>query len=297
MKSMLKTTLFGVLMLMCAGVAKASSWDDLHKQLCSLTDTFPAQVGIAVTSHSGDTLLINGNDRFPMLSVMKLPQAMAVADALCRSHTSLLRTIDVAPSELAPNTWSPLRDKHPDGGKFSIAKLLEYSLQQSDNNACDILFNHIADVPSVNSFVAALGIADCQIVHNEAQMNDDLSRCYDNYITPLAAIELLKKLYEQRNADRYRRFVWRTMTDCRTGTNRIPCLISDRVAAVTHKTGTGPLTADGKIMAVNDIGCISLPNNRYCHLAVFIRDARCSMAQCEALIARVALLCVDALSQ
>ena len=127
-------------------------------------------------------------------------------------------------------------------------------------------------------------------------MNADVSRCYDNSITPRAAVKLMQTFFEQRGADRYSRFLWRTMSDCRTGTNRIPCLIADRVLSVTHKTGTGPLTADGKIMAVNDVGCIMLSGNRHCHIAVFISDARCSMAQCEALIAKVAQLCVDALS-
>lgn len=297
MKSKLRTILFAALMLMGAGAARASACDDLHKQLCSLTDTFPARVGIAVTTHTGESLQINGNVPFAMLSVMKLPQAMAVVDALRQSRTSLWSSVDVTPAELAPNTWSPLRNRHPRGGEFAIAQLLEYSLQLSDNNACDILFSRVADVAQVDAYVKSLGIEDCNIAYTEAQMNADVSRCYDNSITPLAAVKLMQTLFEQRNADRYSRFLWRTMSDCRTGANRIPRLIADRVLSVTHKTGTGPLTADGKIMAVNDVGCIVLDGNRHCHIAVFISDARCSMAQCEALIAKVAQLCVDALSQ
>ena len=297
MKSKLRTILFAALMLMSAGVAKASAYDDLHKQLCSLTDTFPARVGIAVATDSGETLQINGNVPFAMLSVMKLPQAMAVVDALRRSRTSLWRTVDVAPAELAPNTWSPMRNRHPQGGNFAIAQLLEYSLQLSDNNACDILFSRVADVAQVDAYVKSLGIDGCRVACTEAQMNADVSRCYDNSITPRAAVKLMQTFFEQRGADRYSRFLWRTMSDCRTGTNRIPRLIADRVLSVTHKTGTGPLTADGKIMAVNDVGCIMLSGNRHCYIAVFISDARCSMAQCEALIAKVAQLCVDALSQ
>ena len=231
-----------------------------------------------------------------MLSVVKLPQAMAVADALRRSHTSLWHTIDVTPAELAPNTWSPMRKRHPRGGNFAIAQLLEYSLQQSDNNACDILFSRVADVAQVDAYVKSLGIDGCRVAYTEAQMNADISRCYDNSITPLAAVKLMQTLFEQRGADRYSRFLWRTMSD-RTGANRLPRFIGDRALSVTHKTGTGPLTADGKIMAVNDVGCIMLSGSRHCHIAVFISDAQCSMAQCEALIAKVAQLCVDALNQ
>ena len=297
MKTRLKTILFVALMLMSAGVAKASGCDGLRKQLCALTDTFPARVGIAVAADSGETLHINGNEPFPMLSVVKLPQAMAVADALRRSHTSLWHTIDVTPAELAPNTWSPMRKRHPRGGNFAIAQLLEYSLQQSDNNACDILFSRVADVAQVDAYVKSLGIDGCRVAYTEAQMNADISRCYDNSITPLAAVKLMQTLFEQRGADRYSRFLWRTMSDCRIGANRLPRFIGDRALSVTHKTGTGPLTADGKIMAVNDVGCIMLSGSRHCHIAVFISDAQCSMAQCEALIAKVAQLCVDALRQ
>lgn len=36
--------------------------------------------------------------------------------------------------------------------------------------------------------------------------------------------------------------------------DRIPRYISEKAAAVAHKTGTGDMTPDGRIMAINDIG-------------------------------------------
>ncbi|MGM9804137.1 MAG: class A beta-lactamase [Muribaculaceae bacterium] len=281
--------------LMWCGAEGATKLNRLNEQLHALTDTFPAHVGIAVITDAHEVITVNGNDRFPMLSVMKWPQALAVAEVMHSRGLSLEHEVEVTPADLVPNTWSPMRDEHPNGGRFTVARLLEYSLEQSDNNACDILFSRIADVASVNAFVASLGITDCQIAYSEAQMNEDIAKCYDNYITPLAAAEMMKKCYEQRDADCYRRFVWNTMTNCRTGANRLPGLVANQATAITHKTGTGPIMPNGKIMAVNDVGCITLANGAPCHIAVFVENASCTMPDCEKLIAHIAKNCVDAL--
>ena len=77
------------------------------------------------------------------------------------------------------------------GFEMSIADLLKYTLQQSDNNACDILFNFKA-VDSVNRYIQSLGIRDCEITHTENDMHEDLNLCYSNWSTPLAAAKLLE---------------------------------------------------------------------------------------------------------
>ena len=41
---------------------------------------------------------------------------------------------------------------------MSIADLLKYTLQQSDNNACDILFNYQGGPDAVNKYLHSLGI-------------------------------------------------------------------------------------------------------------------------------------------
>ena len=47
------------------------------------------------------------------------------------------------------------------------------------------------------------------------------------------------------------------------------------------------LNPDGKIMAVNDIGIIVMPDGSHFSIAVFIADAACDMASCEETIAGI----------
>ena len=78
------------------------------------------------------------------------------------------------------------------------------------------------------------------------------------------------------------------MSQCRTGLSRIPGHIADRAAMIVHKTGTGDITEGGRIMAVNDIGIVVLPDGSHFSLAVFIHDAGCPMSVCESVIASIA---------
>lgn len=51
-------------------------------------------------------------------------------------------------------------------------------MQQSDNNACDILFQYQGGVDAVNQYIHSLGVTDCAIVCTENDMHQDESLCY-----------------------------------------------------------------------------------------------------------------------
>ena len=266
----------------------------LKSNLEAIVNDFPGDVGIAVICGQ-DTVCVNGNAHFPMFSVVKFHQALAVCD--CLRNGNCPHDINVTAENLRPDTWSPMREKYLDGGRFSPTKLMEYTLIESDNNACDILFNHIASPARVEEYIHSLGITDCGIAWTEDDQHADISRCYDNWTTPLAAARLLGKFYEGRDCDEYSRFVWSTMANCQTGANRIPKYIALNTAIIVHKTGTGGMLLDGGVMGINDIACIILPDGRHFELAVFVKDAACSPAACEELIAQIAAACYNKCSQ
>ena len=230
---------------------------------------------------------VSPDDCFPMASVFKFHQALAVCDRLKRSGVSLDTEVSVGKADLAENTWSPLRDEYPCGGRFTYGELLAYTLQQSDNNACDFLFRTVCDVSRTDSYIRSLGIDDFAIACDEETMHDDLSACYSNWTTPLAAAALLEKFYSVRDSSEYTGYVWKLMSDCRTGQNRIPGHISGKVSQIAHKTGTGDIDADDRIMAVNDIGVVLLPDGHHYSIAVFVSDAAAGMEECEEFIAKV----------
>lgn len=255
---------------------------ELQKEISCLTENFPAEVGVAVV-HGKDTICFNADAHFPMFSVVKFPQALTVI-----RNAQLDDTLTVTAEELKPDTWSPMREKFPDGGSFTVRQIVEYALIESDNNASDILFNRYDCPKDVESHLHSNGIKGCGIKWTEDDQHKDPQRCYDNWITPKAAVQLLCLFYDAHDNDESARFIWSTMSNCNTGTNRIPKYISDQAISIVHKTGTGFVLEDGTVTGINDIGCIILPDGRHFELAVLIKDAKCGAAECEELIARIA---------
>lgn len=293
----LKTLLVAGLMLLSQANISANAQsknifyaDQLVARLTQLADTFPAEVGMAF-SIEGETFETHNNLHFPLLSVVKFYQALAICNRLGETGIPIYSTIRIEPEELMKDTWSPMLEYYGKGGKISIDKLLEYSLVQSDNNACNILFDRVLGTEYTEKHINGIVEGACSIIADEKMMHEDPTLCYDNWSNPVSAVKLMEHFYQKRNEENFR-IVWNFMSECNTGENRIPKYLHD-YATVIHKTGTGPVTANGDIMAVNDVACVVLPNGRHFCLAVFIKDAQCSMARCEELIATMAQKCFE----
>lgn len=263
----------------------------LKEELQDIISDFKGDVGITLISGS-DTVSINGNEHFPMFSVMKFHQALAVCDRLNTGlYDNAGATLKVGKADLKPDTWSPMRDEFPEGGDIPILNILHYSLAQSDNNACDILFKNIATPAQVDSFIHNLGVQDCKIVWTEDEQHADPLRAYENWTTPLEAAKLMGQFYATHHDNEFTEMVWETMVNCQTGKKRIPKFIKNDVNGIAHKTGTGGTLPDGRTMGINDVACILLPDGRHIELAVFIKDASAKPRACERLIAKIAKAC------
>lgn len=247
----------------------------LETQLKEAIKGKKAEIGIAVIIDGKDTITVNNDIHYPLMSVFKFHQALALADYMGKQRQSLETRLAIKKSDLKPDTYSPLRDKYPQGGiEMSIADLLKYTLQQSDNNACDILFDYQGGPDAVNKYIHSLGIRECAIVGTETAMHEDLNLCYENWTTPLAAAELVeifrkKPLFPKVHKD----FIFQTMVECQTGQDRLVAPLLDKKVTVGHKTGTGDLNAKGQQIGCNDIGFVLLPGGRTYSIAVFVKDS------------------------
>ena len=263
------------LIFMAFSAVACSPAEDLEQRLGKIISGKDAEVGIAVIFNGKDTLTLNNDKQYPMMSVFKFHQALAVADHLAKSGKHLTDKIHIEPEDLQKDTYSPLRDRFPDGNfGISIADLLQYTLQLSDNNACDILFKYIIGVEETDRFIRSLGPGNFSISVNEDGMHKDLNRCYDNWSTPLDAARLLEIFLTQDILqEEYADFIRKTMTECTTGQDRLvkPLLGTD--AVIGHKTGTGDRNAEGKLIGTNDIGFVFLPDGSHYTIAVFVKDS------------------------
>lgn len=261
----------------------------LEQQLKDIIANKKAQVGIAVIINGKDTVTLNNDVRYPMMSVFKFHQALAVAKHLEQNKLPLTTSIHIKKADLLPDTYSPLRDKYPQGNiDMSVGDLLVYTLQLSDNNACDILFNNIAGIKETDSYIRSLGMEDFSISTTENNMHRDFRLCYRNWTSPLDAAKLLE-IFVTRPilAEPYHSFIKHTMTECETGKDRLVKPLLETNAIVGHKTGTGDRNEKGQLIGINDIGFVSLPDGQRYSIAVFVKDSEESNENTAQIIADI----------
>jgi beta-lactamase class A len=269
--------------------------DVLRQKIGQIVSSAKADIGVAIYGLEGkDTLSINGNKHFPMQSVYKFHIALAVLNKTDKGEFSLDQQIFIKKSDLLTNTWSPLQQKYPDGNiAFSLRDILSYTVSQSDNNGCDILFRLMGGTEEVENYIHSIGIKNISIKATEEEMGKDWNVQFTNWTTPLSAIELLKKFYEREilSKNSYE-LLWKLMLESSAGQNRIKGNLPAGTS-VAHKTGTSGTNKQGISAAVNDIGIITLPNGKHVAISVFVSNSNESSERNEKIIADIARVTWD----
>lgn len=261
---------------------------ELHAQFEQIARAAEGRVGVAATLlESGETIALNGDGRFPMQSVYKLPIGMSVLRQVDQGALELERRRWVGPDELLPSPiFSPLRDRHSDGAELSLRELLQLMISESDNSASDLLLREVG-VNAVNDDLRDLGIQGVVVRNSEREMARDRQVQYNNWATPVQMVELLRALHAGRGlSGASRALLLQLMTETDSGPQRIKGQLPAD-AAVAHKTGTSA-TSGGLTPATNDVGIITLPDGRHIAIAVFVSDSAADAATREAVIARIA---------
>ncbi len=265
--------------------------DELEASLQVIADSAPGKVGIAFISDGGDTILINNNDRYPLMSVFKLHQAIAVCNYMEHHNVSADSTFNISRSALNSSTWSPmLMDYTGDTISISFRGLMRYALVQSDNNASNYMFDHLLLISAVDSVVSnIIPREEFKLTYTEAEMQQQHARAYDNYSTPIGAAMLIDRLYTDSTlfCSDNMKFLCDFLEECVTGADRISApLIGRSGVIVGHKTGSG--YRDGDILvAHNDVAFVRLPDNKHYTLSVFIKDFTGTEAEASAIIAQI----------
>nr|AVA17841.1 beta-lactamase [uncultured bacterium] len=277
------------LFFLLAAHAVSAQEEILKEKIARIVAPMKAEVGVSVLGiEDGKALSVNGENKFPMQSVFKFPIALAVLSEVDKGRFALDQEMDIGKSDLLPNTWSPIREKYPDGNiKMSLAEVLKYTVSQSDNNGCDILLGLIGGPEVVNDYIHGLGIKDFSVQFNEQEMHQDWNIQFSNWATPVAVTELLRIFYERKNMSlKSFDFLWGVMMETKTGPNRIKGQLPPGTP-VAHKTGTSDTNKEGVTAAVNDVGIITLPDGKHVAIAVFVANSREDSATNEKIIADI----------
>lgn len=270
----------------------------LKKELTAIADSAKGDVGIALI-YDGDTLTVNNDAIYPMMSAFKLHQAVALCRMFEENGTSLDSVMTLRRSELDPDTWSPMLKDHT-GEEISLPlrRLLEYTLIESDNNASNEMFVRLMSPAACDSVIAGIiPRGSFEIRFNEAEMQADHSRAHSNRTSPLGAAILIDRLFTDTLVGKsYQDFIKSVLLRCQTGPDKISAALSETEGiTIGHKTGSGYRDENGRLAASNDVAFISLPDGRHYTLAVFVKDFDGTDAEAAATIARISEAVIKAL--
>lgn len=262
----------------------------LQEELYAFIDSMPGTVGVAFVS-DGDTVTVNNGVHFPMMSVFKMHEALAVANTLERSGISLDTLLSINRVDLGLDTWSPmLKEYTAERFTVPVSKLLEYAVTKSDNNASNLLFRHIVSTTETDAYIRSIARdTTFRISYSESEMKANHSLSYCNYTSPLSAALLIKQVMEEPIVGKnYQDSIRQYLSTVTTGQDRLGSVVDGSdVVLFAHKTGSGYRNEAGELMAHNDVGYFRLRDGSSYALAVLIRDFAGTETEASAIIADI----------
>ena len=260
-----------------------------------LSEVSSGKLGVAFSDEEGLLFAHEADRPLVMQSVYKFPLALAILAQVDAGKWTLETPFKLTSKELLPKTWSPLREKYPEGGEFTLKELIAYTVAESDNNTCDFLFDLLGGPKKVESFLKEKGIENVFLTHKENDVYAQRDLQYKNVGTPLALNHLLKTFVEGKIVSpASTQFLLEVMLGTKTGAGRIKGKLPEGVK-VAHKTGSGFDFKDGGSSALNDVGILYLPSGGKLYVSFLFQDSHESVPQREAVMADLSFWVYEAL--
>ena len=265
---------------------KAFGQTELRQKIEQIVSTKNADVGISILNlENGDTLSINGNKHYPMISIFKFHIALTVLSKVDKGELSLNQKLFIKKSELLEDTWSPFREKYPEGEiAITLKEALQWTIVVSDNNLCDILIRFVGGVKTVDNFINSPNFI---IKNDEEGMHQNWDAQFLNTTTPNFSNQLLKQFFENKLlTKKSTKFLYKTMVATSVGQNRIKGYLPLKTE-VAHRTGSSFTNETGLTGAINDIGIVKLPNGNRFIISLFVHNTTEKFKDGEEIIADI----------
>jgi len=315
--------------LAVAGLTSGAEDGDLIQRWKRIATETDGGVGAAVLHiESGEAASLNGDDRFPMASVCKLPIAMNILAMVGEGKLSLKDNIEIPLYDVVPGV-SEVAERWPKQKIFPLDELLELMVAKSDNSAVQTLFRMGGGAAGMATRFRQWKIDGMRVDRSEEQCNldaagvttippvfdwkpgmlDELTgktapserlRAMKRFLedprdtaTPNGTVRLLERAFkgELLSRDLTVRLV-EILKATSTGKGRTKGLLPPGTV-VAHKTGT-TATAAGLNGGTNDVGVIMLPNGAgRLIIAIYIKGSTRDLAARELVIAKIARAAFD----
>lgn len=286
-----KTSVFFLFSLLSYYMAQAQlspkERDLMKTSINHVAHSINARVGVSISLlESGDSLTIRGEERFAMMSVYKLPIAIAVLKELDKGTIFMEKYVLLPKDSILTGEQEMYSDANFPERKITVGQLLTLMLVQGSNTACDQLLALLKGPASIQPYLDDLNIRNMAIANTERELGANSILKDDNWSTPNEMVSLLAIAYTgDYLSTKSHDFLWDKMTESLTGPDRIKGLLP-KDTRVAHRTGTG-------YGSYNDAGMITLPNGKHLIIAVFIAEAQESPETCSNAIAKIAKIAWD----
>lgn len=321
-KFCLTILMIALLSLAPASMAQSPSGDAalerLEREMARLAKVGGGTVGVtAIHIETGRRVSLNGKERFPMASTVKVPIAVQLFTRIDKGEVRLDDMIKIEAKDLHPGsgTISDLFNKP--GLALSVRNLTELMLLISDNSATDVVLRLAGGGQQVTARMKAAGIDGISVDRSTAQLISDwvgltnlppenewtpelfetkysaiksedraaAAKRFDtdprDTSTPDGMADLLVRIYRKDLLKQQSsELLLDIMLRCRTGDARLKGLLPQGTE-VAHKTGTiGGST--------NDVGIIKLPDGTHVAIAAFVKSSEKEIPARERAIAEIA---------
>jgi beta-lactamase class A len=288
----------------------------------------PGVLGVGLANlESGQAFLFNGDRRFPMQSVFKLPLAAAVFAEVDAGRLLLTERFYLTKEQLSPQL-SAIAAAWPGRREYSARELLEATVVESDNTAADTLMKRIGGPGAVTAWLTARRVPEVRIDRYERQLASDAlglpsfrpewrtaeafaaarnavpptvrAAAWRAYMadprdtaTPRGMIEFLQMLDKQELiSPASTRALLEMMARTTRGAGRLRAGLP-KDAFLAHRPGTSGVD-QGVSAAHNDVGIFTLGDKRAYAIAVFLSGSTLDEDARDAVIAQVAGAAVTA---
>jgi beta-lactamase class A len=306
----------------------ASAKDDVPKEWLTAAKSTDGLVGAAALHlATGRRLSMNGEDRFPLASVCKLPIAMNILALVDERKLALMDPIEVLPRDVWAGV-SNIAQRWPAQRRFLLNEMLEQMVAKSDNTAVETLFRIGGGGAALATRFRTWNVHGVRVDRSERQCDLDRNgvirypspdqwtdakisaliaetsplvryQAIRRYMrdprdtgTPDGTVQLLGRAFrgEALSKSSTARLV-EVLKATTTSPTRLKGLLPPGTV-VAHKTGTAG-TVNGLTAATNDSGVIFLPDGGQLAVSVYVKASTRSAEERDFIIASVARAAYD----
>lgn len=274
-----------VIFLIINSCATKNNENELKNKIEKIISTENGDFGVSIIDENNNIFEINGKKHYPLLSTFKFPIALTILHKVEKRELSMQQQIFIKKEELLENTWSPFKEKHPDGNiSISLEEAINWMIVYSDNNLTDILLRLLGGTETVEKFIDDENFV---IKNNEDEMHRDWNSQFINKSTPNSFAQLLKKFSEGKilNSENTK-WLYQSMVKSETGVKRLKGKLPN--VKIAQRAGTSFTNDEGITGAINNVGIMELPNNQKIYIAVFVHNTSEEFSKGEEIIADIA---------